>query len=57
VCVKRTLTDHTVRAVVYILLATQCLKYVADSVTELKKIIAFTGNLNRLYLTADVTAE
>mmetsp|Transcript_104698 Transcript_104698/g.145968 ORF Transcript_104698/g.145968 Transcript_104698/m.145968 type:complete len:80 (+) Transcript_104698:143-382(+) len=32
-----------------------CLQYVADSVTELKKILAFSANLNRHYLTADVT--
>ena len=34
----------------------QCLKYVADSVTELKKVLAFSANVNRHFLTADVSA-
>mmetsp|Transcript_6211 Transcript_6211/g.16010 ORF Transcript_6211/g.16010 Transcript_6211/m.16010 type:complete len:80 (+) Transcript_6211:666-905(+) len=33
-----------------------CLKYVATSVTELKKVLAFSANLNRHFITAD-TAE
>eukprot|EP00035_Acanthoeca_spectabilis_P021833 m.440482 g.440482 ORF g.440482 m.440482 type:complete len:80 (+) comp18525_c0_seq1:248-487(+) len=32
-----------------------CLKYVGDSVTDLKKILAFSSTLNRHFLTAEVT--